>query len=239
MLCMYIWYNTRKTQPPPRPAGDRKGIVRRSFIIALPALILPLIIRSAVVEGVATATEVSTVGVVYAVIVGLIIYRQFEWGRLMPMLISTASLSGAILFVTGAATAMAWAITQSGFSHTLAEAIEALPGGVASFMAISVLLFAILGSVLEGLPAIVLFGPLMFPIARDLGINDIYYAIVAILAMSLGLFTPPFGVGFYITCAIGGADPNRAMRFLWPYLAILAIGVIIITLCPWLSIGFL
>jgi TRAP-type C4-dicarboxylate transport system permease large subunit len=115
----------------------------------------------------------------------------------------------------------------------------ALPGGHASFIALSVLLFAILGSVLEGLPAIVLFGPLMFPIARDLGINEIYYAIVAILSMSLGLFTPPFGVGFYITCAICGADTNRAMRYLWPYLAILTVGVIIIAICPWLSIGLL
>jgi TRAP-type C4-dicarboxylate transport system permease large subunit len=134
---------------------------------------------------------------------------------------------------------MAWAITQSGFSQTLADAISGMPGGVVSFMAISIVLFALLGSVLEGLPAIVLFGPLMFPIAQGLGINDIYYAIVAILAMSLGLFTPPFGVGFYITCAIGGADPNRAMRYLWPYLAVLTVGVIVIASIPWLSIGLL
>ena len=106
-------------------------------------------------------------------------------------------------------------------------------------IALSILLFAALGSVLEGLPAIVLFGPLMFPIARGLGVDEIYYAIVAILAMSLGLFTPPFGVGFYITCAIGGADPNRAMRYLWPYLAVLAVGVLIVAAVPWLSIGLI
>jgi tripartite ATP-independent transporter DctM subunit len=238
MLCAYIWYNTRNDKLPPRPSGG-KGFIWHSFILALPALILPFVIRSTVVEGVATATEVSTVGVVYTVIVGLLIYRKFEWKTLFPMLVSTASLSGAILFVTGAAVAMAWAITQSGFSHTLAEAITSVPGGATSFIALSVLLFAILGSVLEGLPAIVLFGPLMFPIARGLGINDIYYAIVAILSMSLGLFTPPFGVGFYITCAICGADTNRAMRYLWPYLAILTVGVIVIAVCPWLSIGLL
>ena len=155
------------------------------------------------------------------------------------MLAATASLSGAILFVTGAATAMAWAITQSGFSQTLASAIAAMPGGKTSFMALSILLFMVLGSVLEGLPAIVLFGPLMFPIARGIGIDDIYYAIVTILAMSLGLFMPPFGVGFYITCAIGKADPNRAMRHLWAYLAVLAVGVLIVACVPWLSIGFI
>jgi TRAP-type C4-dicarboxylate transport system permease large subunit len=155
------------------------------------------------------------------------------------MLIATATLSGGILFVTGAATGMAWAITQSGFSQSLATWIGNMPGGIVGFMALSIILFAVLGSVLEGLPAIVLFGPLMFPIAAALGVDQIYYAIVAILAMSLGLFAPPFGVGFYITCAITSTDPNRAMRYLWPYLGVLAIGVLIIACFPWLSIGFL
>jgi tripartite ATP-independent transporter DctM subunit len=237
-LCALVFIRTRRARVAdgPRPRGS---VLLRSFIVALPALVLPFVIRAAVVEGVATATEVSTIGIVYALLVGLIIYRDFNWQRLFPMLVTSASLSGAILFVTGAATAMAWAITQSGFSQTLADAVATLPGGVFSFMAISILLFALLGSVLEGLPAIVLFGPLMFPIAQGLGINDIYYAIVAILAMSLGLFTPPFGVGFYITCAIGGADPNRTMRHLWPYLAVLTVGVIVIAAIPWLSIGLL
>ncbi|WP_412065781.1 TRAP transporter large permease subunit [Rhizobium sp. SYY.PMSO] len=238
MLCAFVWYRTRKAPKNDTPSVKR-SVLWKSFFVALPALLLPFVIRSAVVEGVATATEVSTVGVVYTLLVGLVLYRQFKWKRLFPMLAATASLSGAILFVTGAATGMAWAITQSGFSQTLADAIAEVPGGMPTFMALSILLFAILGSVLEGLPAIVLFGPLMFPIAQGLGINDIYYAIVAILAMSLGLFTPPFGVGFYITCAIGGADPNHAMRHLWPYLAILTIGVVIIALVPWLSIGLI
>ena len=238
MLCVLVFIRTRRE---PRNTTLRPS--RRALLVslawALPALLLPFVIRAAVVEGAATATEVSTVGIAYAAIVGLVVYRKFNWHRLFPMLTATASLSGAILFVTGAATAMAWAITQSGFSQDLAAAIAAVPGGVVSFMALSILLFALLGSVLEGLPAIVLFGPLMFPIARGLGVDEIYYAIVAILAMSLGLFTPPFGVGFYITCAIGGADPNRAMRHLWPYLAVLAVGVTIIACVPWLSIGLL
>lgn len=238
MLCVVVFVQTRRM---PRSTAKRPAarIVVRSLLVALPALALPFIIRAAVVEGAATATEVSTVGIVYALLIGLVVYRQFDWRRLFPMLTATASLSGAILFVTGAATAMAWAITQSGFSQSLATTIAGVPGGTVSFIALSILLFAVLGSVLEGLPAIVLFGPLMFPIARTLGIDEIYYAIVAILAMSLGLFTPPFGVGFYITCAIGGADPNKAMRYLWPYLGVLTIGVLIIAAVPWLSTGFL
>ena len=238
LLSAVVWHQTRGDTHQLRPRAVRR-VVLMSFLIALPGLALPFVIRAAVVEGAATATEVSTIGIVYAIVVGLVVYRRFEWRRLWPMLVDTATLSGAILFVTGAATAMAWAITSSGFSHSLTVMIQAVPGGVFSFVALSVILFAVLGSVLEGLPAIVLFGPLMFPIARANGVDEIYFAIVAILAMSLGLFAPPFGVGFYITCAIGGADPDKAMRHLWPYLAVLTLGVVLIAAVPWLSTGFL
>ena len=82
------------------------------------------------------------------------------------MLVQTASLSGAILFIVGAASAMAWALTQSGFSHDLAASMAAVPGGAAGFLLISIVAFIVLGSVLEGIPAIVLFGPLLFPVAQ-------------------------------------------------------------------------
>src|SRR6185295_4768155 len=71
---------------------------------------------------------------------------------------------------------------------------------------------AVLGCVLEGLPAVVLFAPLMFPIAKQFGVHEVHYSVIAILAMGVGLFTPPFGIGFYITCAIGGADPDKPFR---------------------------
>jgi len=213
--------------------------VGRAFVVALPALVLPFLIRASVVEGVATATEVSTVGVVYTVIVGILVYRQFPLRRLYPVLIETASLSGAILLIIGTATAMAWALTQSGFSRELVTMMAAVPGGHAGFLAISIVAFVVLGSVLEGIPAIVLFGPLLFPVARAIGVHEVHYAMVVILAMGLGLFAPPFGVGFYAACAIGRVSPDESMGRIWPYLAALLVALIIVAAFPWLSIGFL
>lgn len=213
--------------------------IARAFIISVPALILPFIIRAAVVEGVATAVEVSTIGIAYTLVAGIFIYRQFEWRRVWPMLVDTVSLSGSILFIVGTATAMAWAITQSGFSHTLALTMAKVPGGAAGFMTLSIVVFVILGSVLEGVPALVLLAPLLFPIARTMGIHDVHYSMVVILAMGVGLFAPPFGVGFFTACAIGNVDPDEAMRRIWPYLGALLIGVVIVAAVPWLSIGFL
>jgi tripartite ATP-independent transporter DctM subunit len=222
-------------------AGVRRApgrAVLRAFLIAVPALVLPIVIRSAVVAGATTATEVSTIGIAYAVVAGLVIYRRFEWRRLFPMLVETATLSGAILFIIGTATCMAWALTQSGFSQDLAAAMKAMPGGKAGFMAVSIVTFVVLGSVLEGIPAIVLFGPLLFPIARSVGVNEIHYAIVVVLAMGLGLFAPPFGVGYYAACAIGRVSPDAGMRKIWPYMGALLFGLIIVAAVPWLTTGF-
>jgi tripartite ATP-independent transporter DctM subunit len=238
LLCFVVHRRYRREN-----LGDVKRAtardIGRSFVIALPALALPFLIRAAVVEGVATATEVSTIGIVYSAIVGLLVYRRFDWAALKPMLVATACLSGAILLIIGTATGMAWGLTQSGFSRSLAAAMTGLPGGAVTFMAASIAAFVVLGSVLEGIPAIVLFGPLLFPIARAVGIHEVHYAMVVILAMGIGLFAPPFGVGYYAACAIGRVEPADGMRPIWGYMLALIIGTIVVAAVPWISIGFL
>ncbi|GAB3626292.1 Sialic acid TRAP transporter permease protein SiaT [Pandoraea terrae] len=237
-LCAVVWWRYRSDDLSAVRRATR-GEILKKLLIAVPALALPFVIRAAVVEGIATATEVSTIGIVYAVLAGLLIYRRFEWARLKPMLIDTAALSGAILLIIGAATSMAWALTQSGFSGQLARAMGALPGGAAMFMAASIIAFIVLGSVLEGIPAIVLFGPLMFPIARQMGINDVHYAMVVILAMGVGLFAPPFGVGYYSACAVSRINPDEGMKPIAGYIAALIVGLIVVAAVPWISTGFL
>ena len=87
--------------------------------------------------------------------------------------------------------------------------MAAIPGGAYGFLAISIVAFVILGSVLEGIPAIVLFGPLLFPIAKQVGVHEVHYAMVVIFAMGIGLFAPPFGVGYYGACAISKIRSRR------------------------------
>jgi tripartite ATP-independent transporter DctM subunit len=213
--------------------------IARAFGTAFPALLLPFLIRAAVIEGVATATEVSTLGIAYAVLVGALFYRNARWSRVYQMLVETASLSGAILLIIGMATAMGWALTQSGFSGQLVSAMSGVPGGRIGFLLISMVVFIVLGSVLEGIPAIVLFAPLLFPAARTLGINEVHYAMVVVLAMGIGLFAPPVGVGFYGACAIGKVDPARVMPKTWAYIFVLIFGLILVAAVPWFSVALL
>jgi tripartite ATP-independent transporter DctM subunit len=237
-LVVVAWWRSRKEDTAGRRRAPGREIAR-TFLIALPGLTLPFVIRFAVVRGVATATEVSTVGVVYTALLGLLIYRQFDWRRIYPLLVETVALTGAVMLIVGTATAMAWALTQSGFSNWLVAGMASVPGGRAGFLAITIVTFIFLGSVLEGIPAILLFGPLLLPVARAMGVHEVHYSIIVILAMGIGLFAPPLGVGFYGACAIGKISPDDALWRIWPYIFALVVALVIVAAVPWLSVGFL
>jgi tripartite ATP-independent transporter DctM subunit len=209
--------------------------VAKLMLIAAPALVLPFLIRSAVGGGVATATEVSTLAVLYALLIGMALYGGLGLRQIYRMLVDTAALSGAILLILGTASGMAWSIAQSGAVQQLSDFLTALPGGAWTYLAVTIAVFLILGCILEGLPAILLLAPIMFPIAKKLGIHDIHYAMVVVTAMNIGLMMPPIGVGFYVACRIGEASPDSVMQAIWPYLLALGIGLLVIAGVPWIS----
>ncbi|WP_287217559.1 TRAP transporter large permease subunit [Mesorhizobium sp.] len=215
------------------------SLVWKTLLVSAPALVLPFLIRGAVGGGVATATEVSTIAVLYALVIGALFYGGIGTKKFYAMLVETAALSGAILLILGTASAMAWALTQTGFANQLAIYMTDLPGGWFSFMLVTIAVFMVLGCVLEGLPAIVLMAPIMFPIAARLGINDVHYSMVVVTAMNIGLMAPPIGIGFYIACKIGDVSPDEAMSAIWPYLGALLAGLLLIAAVPPLSVAYL
>ncbi|WP_279480417.1 TRAP transporter large permease subunit [Aureimonas sp. SK2] len=218
--------------------GIRRAPMRaigKAALVAAPALVLPFLIRSAVGGGVATATEVSTLAVLYAMIIGMVLYGGIGPRKIYAMLVETAALSGAILLILGTASAMAWTLTQTGFATHLVAMVSDLPGGWMTFMLVSIGVFMLLGCILEGLPAIVLMAPIMFPVARSLGINDVHYSMVIVTAMNIGLMAPPIGIGFYIACKIGNVSPDEAMGAIWPYIGALVVGLLLIAAFPILS----
>jgi tripartite ATP-independent transporter DctM subunit len=237
-LVIVVMVRSRREAGEIRRAPPTGGAILKTFIAALPAVFLILLIRTLVVEGVTTATEVSAFAIAYTLVLGLL-YRTLRWRELYSAAVAAASLSGAIILILGLVTAMSWALTRSGFSFQLSAYFLSLPGGVVGFMIISIAIFVILGSFLEGIPALVLIGPVLFPIAQALGINEVHYAIVAILAMGVGLFAPPFGIGFYYSSAIGGGDPDKVLQTIWLYLGAVLVGVFLVAAIPWFSTGFL
>ena len=210
--------------------------VLQALVIAAPALALPFLVRAAVTEGVATATEVSAIAVVYALVAGITLYGGIKARDCYRMLVETAVITGAVLIILGTASAAAWALTQTGFAQYLGTLFKGLPGGWVVYMGVSVATFLVFGCLLEGLPAIVLLAPLMFPIAKELGIHGVHYAMTVVVAMNIGLFVPPFGIGYYIACSIGKVDPDVGIRTIWFYLAWLIVGLVAVALIPAISL---
>lgn len=224
------------------PHGNGKidwKLVTRSALVAAPALAMPFLIRGAISSGAATATEVAAIAVFYAMITGLVLYGGFSFRVFCKMMVETAAMTGAVLMILGTAAALAWTLTQTGFSYYLEENLTKLPGGAKTFMVITIGLFILLGCVLEGLPAVVLMAPIMFPIASELGIHEIHYSMVVVTAMNVGLMLPPIGIGFFIACRIGNVSPDKVVAAIWPYIAALVLGLILIAVFPVLSTGYL
>ena len=205
---------------------------------ALVGLLMILMIGKGVVSGVATSTEVSAFAVVYALVVGGLAFRELTWRSVYRLFVDSAALAGTILFIVAAASSLSYALTIEQIPQSLAAAMVDIGHayGVWSFVLITIGLLVVFGAVLEGAPALIIFGPLLTPIARELGMNELHYGIIVVIAMGLGLFAPPLGVGLYATCAVTGTRMADVARPMAKYLAVLFVALMLIAFVPALTL---
>jgi tripartite ATP-independent transporter DctM subunit len=203
---------------------------------AIPGAILPLIMPVAMVLGIkfgiATPTEASSLAVVYGVVLSALVYRAMPVRTVLGLAGECASSAGMVLFVLSSASAFAWVLTAANLPQELVLLLGAIGGNRLAFMAGSVVLLIVIGSLLEGLPALIILAPLLLPIAVQMGVNAVQYGIVLILAMGVGAFIPPIGVGFYVSAAVAGSDIEGAARTMIPYAVVLVLAVLLIAFVP-------
>ena len=205
---------------------------------ALVAIVMVGMIGKGVTAGVATSTEVSAFAVVYALVVGSLAFRELSVRALAELFVRSASMAGGILFIVAAATSLSFALTIEQIpQHVSATLISfAHQYGSVMFMLLSVLMMIVFGAVLEGAPALIIFGPLLTPIASQLGIHPLHFGTVMVIAMGLGLFAPPIGLGLFATCAITGTEVRDVARPMVKYLAVLLLTLVLLVLVPSFSL---
>ena len=203
------------------------------------ALFMIVIIFGGILGGIATPTEVAAFAVVYALVVGWLVFRETRVGAIGSFLVRSASLSGMILFIVAAAQAVTYVLTAERVPQAMAHTLVGLAQahGTWVFLLVCVAMLILMGSVLEGAPALIIFGPLLIPIAVQLGVNELQLGILLILAMGLGLFSPPLGVGLYTACAIGGVPMEKVARPMLKYLAAIVVVLMGIVFLPWLTLA--
>jgi len=188
-------------------------------------------------SGFATATEISAFASLYAIVVGSLVFRELTPREAARSFIHAAARSGLVLFIVAAAQSLAFVLTLQQVPHAVAEFMVALShqSGVWLFMLLSIAILIVMGSVLEGAAALIIFGPLLVPVAGQLGIAPLHYGVVLVIAMGIGLFAPPLGLGLYGACLIGKVPVEQTVKPMIGYLGLLLVCLLVIAFVPGIS----
>jgi tripartite ATP-independent transporter DctM subunit len=208
--------------------------VLKSCISAFWALFLPVIILGGILLGICTATEAAVVSAVYAFFVSVFIYRELKMKDMLPVLVNTVRGTAVVLFVCGAAMAAAYFITTAQIPELLAGVLLRLAGDSwVMFMFWVNMLLLIVGCVMDLVPALLIVGPMLLPIATKFGLDPIYFGVVMIVNLCIGLITPPVGNILYVACGISKISVAEISRAIWPNIIIGIIVLFIVTYIPW------
>jgi tripartite ATP-independent transporter DctM subunit len=230
-----IYIQARRSNAKRSPRVSLRQFGRASLGGVLPLFML-VILLGGILVGVGTPTEVSSFAVVYGLALAGLVYRELGVRALLRGVIDCSAASGMILFILGAASSFAWMLTVAQLPHHLVEVLRGVHQSQWLFMLGSILLLILTGSILEGLPALLILAPILMPIAGEVGVSQLHYGIVLIIAMGIGAFMPPIGVGFYVTCAICETTIENSARAMIPFLVVLLLGLVLIALVPWFTL---
>ena len=216
------------------PAGERASFadIRRAGTDAVLPLFMIVVILGGIRFGLFTPTEAAAVAVAYALLLAGPVYRSLTARDLWSKIVQTAVVSGMVLFVVGAARLLGWVLAVEEVPQALASSVVGLGGGAAGFLILTILVFLPLGAILEGVPAVVMLTPILLPIARQLGIDPVHFGAVIVATQGISVFLPPVGVSLLVACSVGGVEPAKVARPLWPYLALMLALTLVIAFLP-------
>ena len=235
LIGVSVLFGKPSTAPPPEPLS--RSAMRRMWFGAGVSLGLIAMIFIGFKSCFATATEISAFASLYAIVVGSVVFRELTAAAAWRSFVHAAARSGLVLFIVAAAQSLAFVLTLQQVPHAVGEFMVELSheSGIWLFMLLSIAILIVMGSVLEGAAALIIFGPLLVPVASKLGIAPLHYGVVLVIAMGIGLFAPPLGLGLYGACLIGKVPVEQTVRPMLGYLGLLFVCLLIIAFVPAIS----
>ena len=234
VLIALIAIRARRQHWPLTGRVTNAALARAARRAAVP-LGLPVILFGGIFTGATTVTEAALIAVVYALIAGVLM-GGIKRSELVGQFAQSGVVTATTLWVLAAASAFAWILVREWVPQMLGEWIGGVGAGRIGVLAMTVVLFVLIGALLEGLPALLIFGPILFPISRVVGIDPVHYGIVIVAAMGIAFFLPPVGVGLSIAAGIARVDIDEVSRAYVPYLVALLIGLALIAAFPGLTL---
>lgn len=235
LTAAYILVYARRQQLATRP-GFRWTTFRRSTLEGVWALGAPVVILGSIYTGIATPTEAAGIAGVYGIAVTRYVYRDITWRRLWDIAVSSVFLTAQIMIIVAASGVFSWLLTVSGVPRTVVGAIQALQAPAwLMLVAINVFLLVV-GCLIDPTSATLILTPLLVPIVRSIGVDLIHFGIILTVNLSIGMFTPPFGLNIFVSQALFKAPMTRIARGLVPFIIIQATALAVVTYVPWLSL---
>jgi len=234
---LMIWINIRARREnwPVATRASRSQIGRASLHALIP-LGMPILIFGSIFSGAATVTESAVLAVVYAIVAGVFLYRETPVRDLPRIFLDSAVLTSVSMWLIAAASAFSWLLARDQVPQAVSNAILAVSNTTWFFLLASIVIFIFFAALLEGFPAVIILGPLFYPIAERMGVDVVHYSIIIVTCVGIGLFLPPVGVGLFIACGVAGIKMTSVIRYLLPYLLILVVGLLIVTFVPWITL---
>lgn len=236
VVIMALIYVQARRNDLPVDRRARLGDLARALKQASLALLMPVIIFGGIFSGITSATEAGAIACWYAVVVGLFVYGKIRPSDLLHLVIKSALLTGAVMFMVATATIFSWILVVQQVPQRLGDLVFSVSREPVMFLAMVALVFMILGGLLEGIPAMIILVPIFARLAQQVGVHPLHFALVAYTAVSIGLFLPPFGIGLLLSSALGEISIEKATPAFVPYLIALGVGLVVIALFPWLTL---
>ena len=212
---------------------------KKLFIESFPALMCPIIVLGGIYAGVVTPTEAACISVFYALIVSLLIYRSLKVKDLIPLLCSAVKTYGGLAFVLAFATAFGRVLSLTKATSVITNFITANFTSGWVVMSVLVLIFLLLGMVMDTGPAIIILAPVLLPAVEALGVNAVHFGVVLVCCLSIGLATPPFGLDLFVAGNLSDEPPMAVARKAMPFMIAFVLALLLITYVPWFSTALL
>ena len=221
----------------PKASGKERW---EAFKDAFFGLMMPVIILGGIYGGIFTPTEAAAVSVFYGLAVGVFIYREIDFKKLIDIMIDSCSTTATVMFITMGATLFAYVLTRARLDLTIKDFMLTVTNGnwIIFFIIVNIVLL-IAGCFLDSTSALYIFTPLFAPVAAAMGISPIHLGVVMIVNLAIGLFTPPVGVNLYVACGIGDIKIEEISKGIIPCLVAELIVLLLCTYVPFVSTMFI
>lgn len=243
MMLYAVWYCRREGENRQLIEEKMKELRARGFgklfLESFPALLCPVIVLGGIYAGFVTPTEAACISVFYALIVSLFIYRTLSFKNLIPVLCSAVKTYGGLAFVLAFATAFGRVLSLTKATGVVTKFITANFSSGWTVMSVLVLVFLLLGMVMDTGPAIIILAPVLLPAVQELGVNAVHFGVVLVCCLSIGLATPPFGLDLFVAGNLAEEPPMSVAKKALPFMLAFMIALILITYVPWLSTALL